>query len=173
MESIKNIIRDVPDFPKKGIMFKDIAPLLANSETLKKTIDIFRDRYADKNIQMIVGVESRGFIFGTALAYALGAGFVMVRKPGKLPYKTFQKTYSLEYGEDTIQIHQDAILPGQRLVLIDDLLATGGTMAATLDLIRENFDAEIIEAAFIVELDFLHGREKFKDIPVHSLVHFD
>ncbi|PIR00250.1 MAG: adenine phosphoribosyltransferase [Nitrospinae bacterium CG11_big_fil_rev_8_21_14_0_20_45_15] len=173
MESIKNVIRDIPDFPKKGIMFKDISPLLANSETLKKTIDIFRDRYVDKNVQTIVGVESRGFIFGTALAYALGTGFVMVRKPGKLPYKTFQKTYSLEYGEDTIQIHQDAIWPGQRLVLIDDLLATGGTMAATLDLIRENFDAEIVEAAFIVELDFLNGREKFKDVPVHSLVHFD
>jgi adenine phosphoribosyltransferase len=172
MESIKNAIRDIPDFPKKGIIFKDIAPLLANSETLKETVDIFRDRYADKGIQAVVGVESRGFIFGTALAYALGAGFVMVRKPGKLPYKTFQKTYSLEYGEDTIQMHQDAISAGQRIVLVDDLLATGGTMAATLDLIKENFDADIVEAAFVIELDFLHGRDKFKDTPVHSLVHF-
>ncbi len=172
MESIKNAIRDIPDFPKKGIIFKDIAPLLANSETLKETVDIFRDRYADKGIQSVVGVESRGFIFGTALAYALGAGFVMVRKPGKLPYKTFQKTYSLEYGEDTIQMHQDAIVAGQRIVLVDDLLATGGTMAATLDLIKENFKADIVEAAFVIELDFLHGRDKFKDTPVHSLIHY-
>jgi len=172
MDSIKNAIRDIPDFPKEGILFKDIAPLLSNSETLKQTIDIFRDRYADKGIQLVVGVESRGFVFGTALAYALGAGFVMVRKPGKLPYKTFKKTYSLEYGEDTVHIHQDAIQNGQRVVLIDDLLATGGTMAATLDLIKENFSAEIIEVAFVVELDFLKGREKFKDVPIHSLVHF-
>ena len=166
-------IRNVPDFPKKGIGFKDITTLLKDRAAFRDAVKQLSAPYRGESIDLVVGVESRGFILGAAVAHELGVGFVPLRKPGKLPYKTFQKTYSLEYGEDTIQIHQDAILPGQRLVLIDDLLATGGTMAATLDLIRENFDAEIIEAAFIVELDFLHGREKFKDIPVHSLVHFD
>ena len=118
-------------------------------------------------------MEARGFIFASALAYALAAGTTMVRKPGKLPYITFQETYSLEYGTDTIEIHQDAFQPGERILLIDDVLATGGTVAATMNLIRNNFEnIEIVEVAFLIELDFLNGREKIKDAPIHSLIHF-
>ena len=172
MEGLKNIIRDVPDFPKEGIIFKDIAPLLADANQFSKAVNFFRDRYLNKQIDMIVGIEARGFIFGSALAYALGAGFILVRKPGKLPYKTFQKTYSLEYGTDTVEIHQDALSTGQRVIIIDDVLATGGTAGAVANLVSENFSAEIIELAFLIELDFLKGREKLPDIPVHSLIKY-
>ena len=173
MESVKQIIRDIPDFPKEGIIFKDITPLLADSSAFGKTINTLKERYADKQIDKVVGVEARGFLFASALAYALEAGTTMVRKPGKLPYKTYQETYSLEYGTDTIEIHQDAFQPGERIVLIDDVLATGGTLAATLNLIRSNFESvEIVETAFLIELDFLNGREKLKDTPIHSLIHF-
>ena len=172
MEGLKNIIRDVPDFPKEGITFKDIAPLLADANQLSKAVNLFKDRYLNKQIDMIVGIEARGFIFGSALAYALGAGFILVRKPGKLPYKTFQKTYSLEYGTDTVEIHQDALSTGQRVIIIDDVLATGGTAGAVANLVSENFSAEIIELAFLIELDFLKGREKLPDIPVHSLIKY-
>ena len=173
MESVKQIIRDIPDFPKKGIIFKDITPLLADASAFGKTINTLKKRYVNKKIDRVVGVEARGFIFASALAYALGAGTTMVRKPGKLPYKTYQETYSLEYGNDTIEIHQDAFQPSERIVLIDDVLATGGTLAATLNLIRKNFESvEIEEVAFLIELDFLNGRKKLKDIPIHSLVHY-
>ena len=173
MESVNQFIRDVPDFPKEGIIFKDITPLLGDSTAFQKTINSLKDRYAGKQVDAVVGVEARGFIFASALAYALGTGVVMVRKPGKLPYKTFQETYSLEYGTDTIEIHQDALQAGQNIVIIDDVLATGGTLAATLDLIRKNFEAvNIVEAAFLIELDFLQGREKLKDTPVHSMIHY-
>ncbi len=173
MESVKQIIRDIPDFPKEGIIFKDITPLLADASAFGETINALKKRYADKQIDRVVGVEARGFIFASALAYALGAGTTMVRKPGKLPYKTYQETYSLEYGTDTIEIHQDAFQPSERIVLIDDVLATGGTLAATLNLIRKNFESvEIEEVAFLIELDFLNGREKLKDIPIHSLIHY-
>ncbi len=173
MESVKQIIRDIPDFPKKGIIFKDITPLLADASAFGKTINTLKKRYVNKKIDRVVGVEARGFIFASALAYALGAGTTMVRKPGKLPYKTYQETYSLEYGTDTIEIHQDAFQPSERIVLIDDVLATGGTLAATLNLIRNNFEnIEIEEVAFLIELDFLNGRKKLKDIPVHSLIHY-
>ena len=173
MESVKQIIRDIPDFPKKGIIFKDITPLLADASAFRKTINTLKERYSAKQIDRVVGVEARGFIFASALAYALEAGTTMVRKPGKLPYSTFQETYSLEYGTDTIEIHQDAFQPGERIVLIDDVLATGGTLAATLNLIRKNFQGvEILEVAFLIELDFLSGREKIKDVPIHSLIHF-
>ena len=173
MESVKQIIRDIPDFPKEGIIFKDITPLLADSSAFGKTINTLKERYADKQIDKVVGVEERGFIFASALAYALEAGTTMVRKPGKLPYKTYQETYSLEYGTDTIEIHQDAFQPGERIVVIDDVLATGGTLAATLKLIHGNFkNIEIVETAFLIELDFLNGREKLKDTPIHSLIHF-
>ena len=173
MESVKKIIRDIPDFPKKGIIFKDITPLLADASAFTKTINTLKERYSEKQVDRVVGVEARGFIFASALAYALEAGTTMVRKPGKLPYSTFQETYSLEYGTDTIEIHQDAFQPGERIVLIDDVLATGGTLAATLNLIRKNFPSvEILEVAFLIELDFLSGREKIKGVPIHSLIHF-
>ena len=173
MDSVKKIIRDIPDFPKKGIVFKDITPLLADASAFTKTINTLKERYSEKQVDRVVGVEARGFIFASALAYALEAGTTMVRKPGKLPYSTFQETYSLEYGNDTIEIHQDAFQPGERIVLIDDVLATGGTLGATLNLIRKNFQSvEFLEVAFLIELDFLNGREKIKDAPIHSLIHF-
>jgi adenine phosphoribosyltransferase len=173
MESVKQIIRDVPDFPKKGIIFKDITPLLGDPVAFQKTINALKDRYADKPVDAVVGVEARGFIFASALAYALGTGVVMVRKPGKLPYKTFQETYSLEYGTDTVEIHQDALRSGQNIIVIDDVLATGGTLSATLDLIRKNFkNINILEAVFLIELDFLKGREKLKDTPIYSMIHY-
>ena len=173
METVKQIIRDIPDFPKKGIVFKDITPLLADATAFRKTINTLKERYSEKQVDTIVGVEARGFIFASALAYALNAGTTMVRKPGKLPYKTYQETYSLEYGNDTIEIHQDALQEGERIVLIDDVLATGGTLAATLNLIRKNFkNVEIEEVAFLIELDFLNGREKLKRTPIHPRIHF-
>ncbi len=172
MEALKKIIRDIPDFPKEGILFKDITPLLGDPVQFTKVVDHLKERYTGKKIDHVVGIEARGFIFAATLAYALGAGCVMVRKPGKLPYKTFQQTYDLEYGTDTVEIHQDALKEGERVVLIDDVLATGGTMAATVDLIRQNFHAEIVEAAFIIELTFLKGRDKLKDLPLYSVMEF-
>ena len=172
MEALKSIIRDIPDFPKEGIIFKDITPLLSNPSSFQEAIDTLKDRYKNKKIDRVVGIEARGFVFASALAYALGCGMVMVRKPGKLPYKTFQKTYSLEYGEDSIEIHQDAFEKGQRIVVIDDVLATGGTVAACIELIRKNFEIDLIEVGFLIELDFLSGGEKIADIPIFSMVHF-
>ncbi|VAX32145.1 Adenine phosphoribosyltransferase [hydrothermal vent metagenome] len=172
IETIKSAIRDIPDFPKEGIIFKDITPLLANPSAFKATIDILKDRYKDKGITQVVGIEARGFIFASALAYALGAGTVLVRKPGKLPYKTFKQSYSLEYGTDAVEIHQDAFQAGQKIVILDDVLATGGTAQATVNLIENNFKAEIVEVAFLIELDFLKGREKIKDLPVFSILHY-
>ena len=173
MESVKKFIRDIPDFPKKGIVFKDITPLLADASAFTKTINTLKERFSENKVDRVVGVEARGFIFASALAYALETGTTMVRKPGKLPYSTFQETYSLEYGTDTIEIHQDAFQSGERIVLIDDVLATGGTLAATLNLIRKNFQSvKILEVVCLIELDFLRGREKIKDVPIHSLVHF-
>jgi len=170
---VKEIIRDVPNFPKEGIIFKDITPLLGDPAAFQKMINSLKDRYADKQVDVVVGVEARGFIFASALAYALGTGVVMVRKPGKLPYKTFRETYALEYGTDTVEVHQDAFQPGQNIIIIDDVLATGGTLAATLDLIQKNFkDVKVLEAAFLIELDFLKGREKLKNTPIHSIIHY-
>ena len=171
--TVKEIIRDIPDFPKEGIIFKDIAPLLGDPVEYQKMINTLKDRYIDKQLDAIVGVEARGFIFASALAYALGTGVIMVRKPGKLPYKTFQETYSLEYGTDTVEIHQDALQEGQNILIIDDVLATGGTLSATLNLIQKNFkNVTVVEAAFLIELDFLNGREKLKETPVYSMIHY-
>ena len=172
METLKSVIRDIPDFPKEGIIFKDITPLLSNPASFKKAIDTLKARYEDKRIDQVVGVEARGFIFASALAYALGCGVVMVRKPGKLPYKTYQKTYSLEYGEDSIEIHQDAFEKDQKIVIIDDVLATGGTLAACVELVSKNFEVDLVEIGFLIELDFLNGRQKLENIPIYSMMRF-
>jgi len=167
---LNNTIRTIPDFPKKGIMFKDITTLLNNSKAFKELIDFLKERYADKNIDYVAGIESRGFIFGSALAYALEAGFVPVRKKGKLPYTTISEKYALEYGFDEVEIHIDAFrdTKNPRVLLIDDLIATGGTAEAAVKLIK-NVGAEIVEACFIIELEFLKGREKI-DCEVFSII---
>lgn len=171
MEDLKKYIRNIPDFPKKGILFRDITTLLNEKEKFKEAIDVLTKRYAGKEIDAVIAVESRGFIFGGALAYKLGAAMVPVRKKGKLPYKTFSATYSLEYGEDTLEIHEDAFKPGARVLLVDDLLATGGTLGAVIDLVKK-LKGEIAEIAFIIELSDLKGRERLKDFPVYSMVKY-
>lgn len=171
MEKIKNALRDVPDFPKPGIIFKDITPLLTDPEAFRFTIDQFVERYKDQKIDLVLGVESRGFIFAGPLAYLLGAGFVIVRKPGKLPAETYKETYELEYGTDTLEIHVDAIKEGQRVLIIDDLLATGGTVSAVTRMVKK-LGGVPVECSFVVELAFLKGRDKIKDVPVFSLVQY-
>jgi adenine phosphoribosyltransferase len=166
---LATLIRDVPDFPKKGIVFKDITPLVGSAEGLRETIELFRRRYEGKGIEQVVGIESRGFIFGAAVACALGAGFVPVRKPGKLPAETIRAAYELEYGTDAVEIHRDALKPGQKVLVLDDLLATGGTLAATCRLVKE-LGAEIIEVATLIELCFLNGRAKLPDLPYFSVI---
>ena len=156
---LSRAIRDIPDFPKKGIIFKDITPLLANGALFHKAIDILAERYRDQKVDAVLGIESRGFILGAALAYRLGAGFCIVRKPGKLPYETRRASYQLEYGSDSLEIHSDAVKPGARVLVVDDLLATGGTAAAACDLVAA-LGAEVVECAFLIELAFLKGREK-------------
>ena len=162
-------IRDIPDFPKPGIIFKDITPLLNNPEAFKASIDQLASRYAGKRIDKIVGIEARGFIFAGALAYRLGTGMVPVRKKGKLPYKTLSETYELEYGTDTMEIHEDAIKPGDRVLVLDDLIATGGTLAATCRLVKK-LGGSIVEVAILIELSFLNGREKVKEYPYFTLL---
>jgi adenine phosphoribosyltransferase len=171
MDDLKKYIRNIPDFPKKGILFRDITTLIGNKEKFKEVIDGLADRYVDKKIDAVLAVESRGFIFGGALAYKLGAGFIPVRKKGKLPHKTYKAAYSLEYGEDALEIHQDAIKPGARVLLIDDLLATGGTLGAVIDLVKK-LKGEIAEIAFIIELEDLKGRSKLSDFPVYSMIQY-
>ena len=170
MEHIKAAIRTIPDFPKPGIQFLDITPLLADGERFREIIDLLKDRHADSGIDMVVGIEARGFIFASALAYALGAGTCLVRKPGKLPHTVHQQTYELEYGTDAVEIHSDAFQPGQKILIIDDVLATGGTVAATVELIQNNFAVEIVEIDFLIELGFLNGRQKLPDLPVQALI---
>ena len=172
IDKISEAIRDIPDFPKPGIIFKDITPVLQNGEMLAEIINIFASRYDDCSPDYIVGIESRGFIFGSALALKLGCGFIPIRKKGKLPYKTVEASYSLEYGEATIEIHEDAISPGSKVVLIDDLLATGGTVSAAIKLLQE-LKAEIIGVEFLIELAFLKGRNNIEDLPVNSLIVVD
>ncbi|MFQ5464615.1 MAG: adenine phosphoribosyltransferase [Thermodesulfobacteriota bacterium] len=170
-EQLKGSIRDVPDFPKKGILFKDITTLCKDPLMFQRMVDLLGHRYIEKRVDLVVGIEARGFIVGAALAYKLGAGVVLVRKPGKLPHKTHKASYTLEYGEDTLEIHQDAISEGQRVVIADDLLATGGTAGAVVDLVRR-MGGEIVECAFIVELDELNGRSKLGGSSVFSLLNF-
>jgi len=171
VEKLKEAIRDVPDFPKEGILFKDITTLCQDPVSFQRMVDIMSHRYLDKKIDLIVGIEARGFIVGAALAYKLGAGVVLVRKPGKLPYKTHSESYALEYGEDTLHIHQDAIEKGQNVIIADDLLATGGTAEAVVKLV-ERLGGNIVECAFIVELDELEGRKKLGGHEVYSLLHY-
>ncbi|NOQ51316.1 MAG: adenine phosphoribosyltransferase [Desulfuromonadaceae bacterium] len=171
MDQLKEIIRDVPDFPKKGIVFKDITTLLADAKSFHRMVDLLAHRYVGERIDQIVGIEARGFILGSALAYKLGTGITLVRKPGKLPYKTRSISYELEYGSDTLEIHADAFKPGDRVIIADDLLATGGTMAAVVELV-EQFDAVIYECAFMAELEFLNGRSKLPEGKVYSLLKF-
>lgn len=171
VDEIRGAIRDIPDFPKKGIIFKDITPLLREKDLFKRVIDEFAHRYKDKSIDFVACIEARGFMFGGALAYKLGAGLIPIRKKGKLPHKTRSATYELEYGTDSLHIHEDAIGPGHRVVLIDDVLATGGTAKATAGLIKE-LGGELIEIAFLIELEFLHGRDKLKDYNVFSLIKY-
>lgn len=168
---LKKYIRDIPGFPKEGIIFKDIAPLLQDPKAFQTTIDIIADRYMDKKIDLVIGIEARGFVFASAMAYKLDAGFIMVRKPGKLPYKTHKASYQLEYGTDSLEIHQDAIKPGQRVLIVDDVLATGGTAAAVAGLVKM-MGGDLVEIAFLIELDFLNGREKLQDSDIFSLIHY-
>jgi adenine phosphoribosyltransferase len=171
IEKLKAKIRDVPDFPKPGIIFKDITPLLADVESFQAVIDIFAKRYGDKGIDAVVGIEARGFIFGAPLAYRIDAGFVPVRKSGKLPHHTHHVEYSLEYGTDKVEMHIDALCDHHRVIIIDDLLATGGTVGATCDLVEKS-GATIVETAFLVELGFLNGREKLKGREIFSLLKY-
>lgn len=167
----KKYIRDIQDFPKKGIVYKDISPLLGNSEVMKAAADALVDSLKHHKIDKVVGIESRGFFLATLLAERLNAGFVPIRKPGKLPYKCYQESYALEYGTDQLEIHQDAILQGESVLLHDDVLATGGTAEAALKLI-EKLGGKVIETNFLIELEFLKGREKIKTSPVKSLMKF-
>ncbi|APC40690.1 adenine phosphoribosyltransferase [Clostridium estertheticum] len=169
---LKNSIRVIENFPKEGISFKDITTILQDGKVLKQTIDDIVEYLRDKQIDVIVGPEARGFLFGVPVAYALGAGFVPVRKPGKLPYETLQIEYELEYGTDKLEIHKDAIKPGQRVVIVDDLLATGGTVAAVTKLI-EQMGGDVISLNFVIELTDLHGKEKLKDYDIMSLVKYN
>jgi len=171
-DALKKLIREVPDFPKPGILFYDITTLLKDKLGFARLIDALSENYIGKEIDLVVGMEARGFIFGPALAYRLNAGFVPVRKPGKLPAQTIKISYDLEYGSNALEVHKDAIKPGQRILIVDDLLATGGTARATADL-ATTLGASIAGLAFVVELDFLNGREKLAGYDVFSLLHYD
>lgn len=171
MEDLKKLIRDVPDFPKPGIVFKDITPLLQNADGLKRVTGILVDRFSGEKIDKIVAVESRGFMFGAPLAFQLGVGFVPVRKNGKLPWTKVSEEYVLEYGTDRVEMHSDAVSPGEKVVIVDDLLATGGTVSAVCKLLEKQ-KAAIQALAFVVELDFLRGREKLIGRNIFSILHF-
>ncbi len=171
IDRLKANIRDVPDFPKKGIIFKDITPILSDGQLFRLAVTIFSERYQRKSVERIVAIDARGFLFGGALAHYLGIGLSVVRKAGKLPYKTHEIEYELEYGKGTLQMHIDGVEKNQRVVIIDDLLATGGTAGAAAQLV-EKCGAEIVELAFLVELDFLKGREKLEKYPVFSAIRY-
>lgn len=169
---LASLIRDVPDFPVEGILFKDITTLIRNADAFREVIDRMTEHYADTDVDLVVAVEARGYIVGAPLAYALGAGFVPVRKPGKLPAKIVSESYTLEYGTNSLEIHEDAIKPGQWVLVVDDLLATGGSARATINLV-ERLGGKVAGVAFMIELGFLHGRDKLEDYDVLSLIHFD
>jgi adenine phosphoribosyltransferase len=171
-DHLKKLIREVPDFPKKGILFYDITTLLKDKLGFATLIDALSEYYLNRQIDLVLGIEARGFIFGPALAYRLNAGFVPVRKPKKLPAETAKVTYELEYGSDTLEMHKDAVRPGQRVLIVDDLLATGGTARATVQLVK-SLGGEIAGLGFVVELDFLKGRDKLAQYDVFALLHYD
>ena len=171
MQGLKDCIRDIADFPKEGIIFKDITPLLKSPSAFSEAIDMFYERYKDKVIDYVAGIESRGFILGSALALKLNKGFIPIRKKGKLPYKTVSESYDLEYGVDTIEMHADALTQGNRVLLVDDLIATGGTLKASANLITSQ-NAKVVEIAVIVELEFLKGKDKLNDYPLFSLIKY-
>jgi adenine phosphoribosyltransferase len=170
-EQLKRLIRDIPDFPKPGILFRDITPLLADASGIAMAVELLANPFRGKNIDLVVGAESRGFIFGTAVACCLSAGFVVVRKPGKLPHKRISMSYDLEYGKDTLEMHADAIVANQRVLIVDDLLATGGTMRACCDLVTK-LGGTIAGIAVLIELTDLAGRDKLKPHAVHSVVKY-
>ena len=171
VEGLKAKIRDIPNFPKDGILFKDITTLLSDSEAYRKAIDSLAQNYAGKEIDLVVGVEARGFIISAALSYKLDAGLVLVRKPGRLPYHTYRAEYTLEYGTDELEMHKDAINPGQKVLIADDLLATGGTITAAADLVKM-LQGDIVGMCFLLELTFLNGRERLKGYDVFSLIQY-
>ena len=162
-------VRDVPDFPKPGILFRDLTPLMGDGVALREAVDLLAEAAVRHRPELIVAIESRGFIFGAPVAASLGVGFVPVRKPGKLPHKTRRRSYELEYGTDALEMHADAVVEGARVVIVDDLLATGGTAAATVELVRE-IGGEVVGAAFVVELDLLRGRDRLTGVPVDALL---
>lgn len=172
MEHLKDLIREVPDFPKPGINFYDITTLLQDADGLKQTIDGMIEKFKGERIDTVIGIESRGFIFAVPLAYSLGAGFVPVRKPNKLPHHKVSASYDLEYGQDTLEIHKDAVGEGHRVLIVDDLLATGGTAKAVTELVQQ-LNGEIVGLGFLVELTFLNGREKLSGFEVHSFLKYD
>ncbi len=169
---LKDYIRSIPDFPKKGIIFRDITTLLKEPLAFKRACDLLTEPFIGRGVTKVIGIESRGFIFSSVVAINLSAGLVPVRKPGKLPWKTIRKTYLLEYGEDSLEIHIDSIQKGDRVVLIDDLIATGGTAKAALELV-ENLGGEIVGAGFLIELSFLKGREMLKNYEVHTIIKYE
>ena len=170
--NLKSIIRDIPDFPKPGVTFKDITPLLSDHKAFRKTIKEISAHFEGRDVDLIVGAEARGFIFGSALAYEMHAGFIPARKPGKLPHKTTNVVYELEYGSDSLEIHEDAISPGQKVLIVDDLLATGGTAGAKAELI-ERLGGEVAGLAFLIELTFLGGRAKLAQYDIFSLISYE
>jgi adenine phosphoribosyltransferase len=171
MEDLKQLIREVPDWPKKGILFYDLTTLIKDKDGLHQLIDTFADHYAGLKVDVVLGIEARGFIFGPALAYRLNSGFVPVRKPNKLPAKTVSVTYELEYGTDTLEMHCDAVQPGDRVLIVDDLLATGGTASATVKL-AQNMGAVVAGVGVVVELEFLNGRSRLRNVDVYSMLKY-
>jgi adenine phosphoribosyltransferase len=171
LSALRNAIRDVPDFPKPGILFKDITPILSSGDLFRNAVDCFVEANKAANVDKVIGIDARGFLFGAAAAYKLGVGFIPIRKKGKLPYKTESASYTLEYGESVVEMHIDAVQPGERVVLIDDLLATGGTASAAAQLITK-MGAVLTEAQFLIELEFLEGRKNLGEVPVRSFLKY-
>jgi adenine phosphoribosyltransferase len=171
IEELSRSIRDIPDFPEEGVVFKDITTLINDPRLFKEAIDLMAGEFINSNIDLVVGVDARGFIFSSVLAYILDAGLILVRKEGKLPYKTKKVSYNLEYGTATVEVHEDAVRPGSRILIVDDLLATGGTLGAAVDLVKQQ-GGDIVAVAVLIELDFLNGREKLKGTPIFSLIHY-